>query len=55
MNIDNGTSEDLKVGVEVLLKGPAIITEVGSNYIEVEFSNGDTLTISESADWFIEL
>lgn len=55
MNIDNGTSKDLVEGREVTIQTNAIITEVGSNYIEVQLENGDELTISDGDDWFIEL
>lgn len=55
MNIDNGTSDDLKEGMEVTISIDAFVTEIGGNYIMVDIGNGDELTISEGSDWFIEL
>jgi hypothetical protein len=55
MNIDNGSSEDLKEGIEVTISANVLISEVGGNYIEVELENGDTITIADGSEWFIEL
>ena len=55
MNIDGGTSEDLKEGMEVTISQNVFITEIGGNYIDVELDNGDELTIRDSDGWFIEL
>lgn len=55
MNIDGGTSKDLKEGMEVVISQTVIVTEVGGNYITVSLDNGDELDITESEGWFIKL
>lgn len=57
MNIDNGTSEDLKEGMEITIsvERTVRIIEVGSNYITVETDDGDEVDITDGSDWFITI
>lgn len=55
MNIDNGTSEDLREGTAVVIKAQAQVVEVGSNFVIVGTEDGDEVEISGGSMWFIEI
>ena len=55
MNIDNGTSEDLREGLEVTIAIRAEIVEVGTNFITVQTEDDDEYDISDGSNWFVTL
>lgn len=55
MNIENGTSADLKEGMEITISQRVKITDVGSNYVTVEDEDGDEIDVTDASDWWITL
>jgi hypothetical protein len=55
MNIDNGTSDDLKEGMEITISQIVSVVEIGGNYITVETEDGDEIDITDSSNWWVRI